>query len=283
MESEEENRPVSFIGSLAIEDSVPHAVKMLTERIGGKETLERYYSFAKADDGFKVVRKKVEESRVFVVLKGDLGSYHSKISVRDFRGLAISDKVAPFIIINPNDSPPARTFTLLHELVHLFLGEDTISREIYGDERVERFCNETASHCMLPENALSDLGLSGLPGTEDQLRSISRFARERNLSGTMVAYRLFRAGRIDQLNFATLRERFYSMWQEARTAAASSAKKSEPSYYVVQRSRLGDSLVSMTKQMLEAEAISTTKAAKVLDVRPINVGEILDPSPRTGK
>ena len=57
-----------------------------------------------------------------------MGNYLSAIDVDVFRGFAIADDIAPFVVINDNDSVSAWSFTLLHELVHLLLGETGIRR-----------------------------------------------------------------------------------------------------------------------------------------------------------
>ena len=56
-----------------------------------------------------------------------MGNYPSAIDVDVFRGFAIADNIAPFVVINDNDSIPAWSFTLLHEVVHLLLGQTGIS------------------------------------------------------------------------------------------------------------------------------------------------------------
>ena len=277
MESEDEARPVSFVGTLSIQEGEHHAVEVLTRTIGGEQTLEDYHSRSNAREAFNIVRRSIEKAGVFVILKGDLGNYLSSIPTTAFRGLAISDKIAPFIVVNPDDSFPARSFTLLHEMVHLLLGTSSISRENYIEETVERFCNRVASHCLLPEEALEGFHLRSVPGSLDQVNEIGDFAAGMNLSGTMVAYRLFLSGRIDQSNFEHLRQRFFRMWKSNKDSKIRPAKSS-PSYYVVQRSRLGESLLRFTERMLASDAISTSRAATILDVNPINVGAILDPT-----
>ena len=65
--------------------------------------------------------------RVFVLILGDMGSYHNELSVEVFRGFALPDMFAPFAVANPKDSVTASCFASLHELVHLWLGEPGIS------------------------------------------------------------------------------------------------------------------------------------------------------------
>ncbi|MGC2497066.1 MAG: XRE family transcriptional regulator, partial [Acidobacteriaceae bacterium] len=71
---------------------------------------------------FKQMRAATEALGVFVLLAGDLGSHHSALSEDVFRGFALADIVAPFIVINDHDARTARAFTLVHELVHIYLG-----------------------------------------------------------------------------------------------------------------------------------------------------------------
>ncbi len=69
---------------------------------------------------FSLLRAAAERAGVYVLLLGDLGSHHSDIGEEVFRGAALADDVAPFVVINDNDATPARSFTLLHELAHIW-------------------------------------------------------------------------------------------------------------------------------------------------------------------
>ena len=264
-----------FIQSLSIGDGVKRAVDSLVRLIGGSQVMTNYHLLTSVRLAFNSIRKKAEDAGIFVILKGNLGSSHTDIPVSTLRGLTISDPIAPFVIINPGDYYPARTFTLLHEIVHLLLGESRIIKEDYGDDQVEDFCNKVASHCLLPETILNNLELHGSAGHETLSRLIGNFARKMNLSSTMVAYRLFLSHRIDHLTFMDLRKSFYSMWIAARQSRASNQETSRVNYYTVHGSRVGKPLLDFTKQMLQTEAISTSTAAKILEVHPISIAKLL--------
>ena len=93
----------------------------------------------------------------------------------------------------------------------------------------------------------------------------------------MVAYRLLRANRIERQTFEHLRTQFREQWRELRARHRARARKSEgaPSYYVVRRHRVGPALLGFTRRMVDSGALSTTKAARVLGVRPGQVGRML--------
>jgi Zn-dependent peptidase ImmA (M78 family) len=139
---------------------------------------------------------------VFVVLVGDLGSHHSSISEAVFRGFVIADKIAPFVVINDQDAKPARSFTLLHELAHIWLGqtgvsggepEDTMPATAFG--KIEQFCNDVAGEFLLPSGAFK-VKPQNLDGTDKKaaLRIVQSFAETWNVSEPMVAHRLNRLG-----------------------------------------------------------------------------------------
>lgn len=53
-----------------------------------------------AEDAFAFLRALVEASGVFVLLAGDCGHLTTAVEVSVFRGFAIADALAPFIVIN---------------------------------------------------------------------------------------------------------------------------------------------------------------------------------------
>ena len=87
-----------------------------------------------------MLRAKVESAGVFVLLIGNLGSHHSALGLEAFRGFALADPIAPFIVINDQDAKAAWSFTLLHELAHLWVGATGVSGQ-FTEGQLERFYN----------------------------------------------------------------------------------------------------------------------------------------------
>lgn len=252
------------------------AARHLSQVLGHDLNAARYHEQPTPADAFALLRSRAEDAGVFVLLKGDLGSHHTALPVDVFRGFAIADDVAPFVVVNDNDSAPAWSFTLLHELVHLLLGQTGISGARPGTG-VEQFCNHAAAEWMLPARTLDQIEVDRDRDIAEQRRRIGEFARPRNLSHTMVAYRLLRAGRIDQRTFECLYSDFGKHWQRQRDRRRAQARGSDggPDYYVVRRQRVGKALLGFAHGMLESGALSTTKAARILGVRPAQVGRML--------
>ena len=279
LESEDEAKPLPFVGSLRRPGEPVSSIMArdgLHQVLGYDLTARKYYEQPSQEDAFALLRERAESLGVFVILKGDLGSYHTSIDVDVFRGFAIADDIAPFVVINDKDSKPAWSFTLLHELVHLLLGQTGISAS-YHRIGIEELCNQAAAEWMLPAQTLNQVEID--QDITEQQHLISEFARRRNLSHTMVAYQLLRAKRIDQQTFARLRAVFKDRWQHERAQQRLVTRKSEggPNYYVVRRHRVGQPLLQLTSRMVGSDALSITKAAMILDVKPRRVSKLLCP------
>jgi hypothetical protein len=94
----------------------------------------------------------------------------------------------------------------------------------------------------------------------------------------MVAYKLFREGVIDHDQWRGLSNLFRAHWLRSREAqrARNRDRDGGPSYYVVKRHRLGDALVSLTRRVLAERALTPSKAAIVLGVKPSNVYNLVE-------
>lgn len=213
---------------------------------------------------------------MFVLLAGNLGSYHTSIPVDVFRGFAIADPIAPFVVVNDQDSKSAWSFTLLHEMAHLWLGTTGVSGS-RGEQAIEQFCNDVAGELLLPSAELAELAGVGDFDVNATVSLIADFAMPRKVSRQMVAYKLFRAGLINRGKWEELDERIKQIWREERARQRERERDGEsgPSYYVVRRHRLGRALLAFTSRNMAAGVLSTTKAARVLGVRPRSVYPLL--------
>jgi Zn-dependent peptidase ImmA (M78 family) len=162
LEDEDETSPLPFVGSASMGAGVDAVVRSIARTLNydpfDQATRNRS---ASPDNLFRELRTRSEKAGIFVLLVGDLGSHHSAISEGVFRGLAIADSVAPFVIINDQDAKSARTFTLIHELAHIWLGETGISGTPEAvvtstpRGRTEQFCNDVAGEFLLPSSAFT--------------------------------------------------------------------------------------------------------------------------------
>jgi Zn-dependent peptidase ImmA (M78 family)/transcriptional regulator with XRE-family HTH domain len=273
LEETEENESRAFVGSAQLEGGVEALVESMQAVL--EFSAKEFQAEKTVDDAFSALREATEKAGVFVVLMGNLGTYHTDIDVRAFRGFALADSVAPFIVINEKDSRAAWSFTLLHELAHIFLGQTGISG-YHGEAHVEKFCDAVAGRFLLDPADLAVIGGRAGDNFEEVVEQIGEFARSRNLSRKMVAYNLLRFGLIGSQIYRKLSERF----DADRVAAKKAGEKRKVvvDYYTVRRHRVGPGLVNLVKRLVADRAMSTPKAGKVLGVRPTGLAKMFNSS-----
>lgn len=234
-----------------------------------------------AEDAFAYLRALVEARGVFVLLAGDCGSWQTAIQVSVFRGFAIADPLAPFIVVNDQDAKAAWSFTLLHEVAHLLLGETGVSGGA-PNGRIEQLCNDAAAATLIKREEIANLPLIG--GTGD-VGAISALAERCRVSRSMIAYQLFRVGRLDVGRWGQLRDQFHAEWLASKAADRhrNKAKSGNPDYYVVRRHRLGAALLNIARQGIADGSLTPTRAARMLGVKPMSVYQLLADSDRRAR
>jgi Zn-dependent peptidase ImmA (M78 family) len=261
-----------------MKEGVPGLCRLIERQLG--LTRIEFRAQSNAETAFALLRDRAEQAGVFVLLAGNLGSHHSSIPVEAFRGFAVADPIAPFIVINDSDAKAAWSFTLLHELTHLWLGATGVSGGGYQERKIEQFCNDVASEFLLPLSDFKAIDVSGLD-KHAQIALISDYADRWRISRQMVAYGLYKANRITLDNWKALEETIRELWaaERRREKELARGKSTGPSYYVVRRHRLGHAILDFTHRAMEAGTLSPAKAAKVLGVKPRSVFPLLAVAP----
>jgi Zn-dependent peptidase ImmA (M78 family) len=273
---EEEAEPLSFVGSAKISDGVPALVTSIQKKLGIDR--EDFRGKSSPHNAFNLLRERTELTGVFVLLISNLGSHHTTIELDYFRGFTLADDIAPFIIINDQDAHSAWSFTLIHELVHLWLGQTAISGA-RSESKIERFCDDVAGEFLLPNDEIDKFGIDNTADFETILTQISRYADSRNVSSSMVAYKLFRRGVIERDMWARLSGAFRKLWLANRSRQRMERREKNekgPNYFVVRQHRVGKALISFVDRMMTSGAITTSKAGKVLGVKGQNVQTLVD-------
>ena len=278
LEDEDEAKPLPFVASKAITDRFHDVAVSIRDTLDFE--LNAYRQSATVEQAFAYLREKAEDAGVYVILVGNLGSHHTAIDAKIFRGFAIADEVAPFIIVNDQDAKPAWTFTLLHELTHIWLGQTGVSGAS-AERNIEKFCNDVAGELLLPAAELRQLAAAIGQGFNETAAVIGEFARTRKISRTMVAYKLFRNDLIDDQAWQGLTNLFRDQWRQNRAAERVRAREGDggPNYYVVSRHRIGAALIDLVRRMTASGALTTSKAGKVLGVKPKNVEPMISRQP----
>jgi Zn-dependent peptidase ImmA (M78 family) len=271
LEDEEMDAP-DFVGTVTVDVPVGALAKRIVKSLAFD--LQEFRRQKAYQDAFEYLRTSIEGAGVFVLLLGNLGSHHTNIPVEIFRGFASADRLAPMIVINDQDAKAAWSFTALHELVHLWLGATGVSGSDTGD-RVERYCNDVAGEILVGSDETKVFG--DLSSFARNVITIGEQAREWRVSRQMVAYKLFRAGKIGRPMWNRLRGHFQDEYIALKQKESEKQKATEggPNYYVVKRHRVGPALLGLVRRALDDGNITYTKASRVLGVKPRNVEPLL--------
>jgi Zn-dependent peptidase ImmA (M78 family)/transcriptional regulator with XRE-family HTH domain len=264
---EEGGRTLEFIGSSNM--SVAPAAIAQAIRSELQFSLRDQQQVQSSEELFNTLRHKAGEAGVFVLRKADLGSGHSKISEEEFRGLVISDPIAPFIVVNPGDARPALLFTLVHELAHLWLGESGISNfdalRISQPDYQERevFCNKVAAEFLVPEVVLLNEWRRVMSGELDL--AVQSLADKFKVSRVVIARRLLDFQQITGDAYWEL----YNQWRDEWSIVRERQRDSEggPGYFIITKSKLGSKLLNTVIGAAYDGRLSFRNASKLLGIK----------------
>lgn len=125
------------------------------------------------------------------------------VALEEARGLSLLRDPLPVAAVNSKEAvPETRSFTLVHEVVHLMLAngqeEQVAAREQRQGEdwlEVERFAEQASSHVLVPENALrAAIRSQALPRNDWDIGDVRKLARLFWLTPLAMATRLKSSG-----------------------------------------------------------------------------------------
>ena len=278
---DDESSPLKFVASKSVKSGPDAVLESIIDVTGIRR--EEFRAKSTPELAFAYLRAQVEAVGVFVLLIGNLGSHHTAIDAEAFRGFALADEIAPFVVVNDQDAKTAWSFTLLHELAHIWLGASGISGKV-SDAETEKFCNTVANRFFLSDAELDSLEIAKDVSLQEVISKIADFAKKRHISGSMVAYGLVRKGVITPETWRAITHFFSAQWRKSRDAQKDREKESTgPSYYVVRRHRLGRALMHTVSRALSEGTLSPTRASQILGVKPRSVSPLLRDEPLGGK
>jgi Zn-dependent peptidase ImmA (M78 family) len=149
---------------------------------------------------FLLVRSKIEE-------KGILVGGFAGVDVEAVRGMALYFNELPVIGINNLDRPPAKTFSMLHELVHILKRCSASCNQIGlfpTLDRDETFCNAVAGEFLVPAGLLEQEVEVRTGDIDDQV--IRALAARYSVSREVISRRLLDLGHIQRHDYEEIME-----------------------------------------------------------------------------
>lgn len=194
----------------------------------------------------------------------------SKVAIGEVRGLALLRTPLPVAGVNSKEIPEARSYSLLHEVVHLMLAAGheevaAIQETRPGEEwdNVERFAEIAASHALVPEISLrAEIERLGLADSGWDIQATRRLAKRFRITPLAMATRLRESGFMDWPR--------YQMWkQQWDEYVASLPERSGGFATPVAKSlgRNGRPFTQLVLEALSANRITPVIAARYLDLK----------------
>lgn len=205
--------------------------------------------------GYEPLRNWIDATEGLGVLVMQDGS----LKVEEMRGFASLHDAVPAIVVNTNDDPRARAYTVIHELGHLYLASQ---RALIDDlAQLEAWCDEFAGEVLLPRGQLTKV-LRAHSFVSDLLQKFDLVAL---IFGVTPRATVVRARRIGLLSQDETNETLNRISARGPRSGASGGD-----YYRTQLSRLGPAYSRLVFAALEDQAVTYAFASGLLGMKVDN-------------
>ena len=251
----EERLPeLDFIGSFSMDDDAMVVAQAVREILGLRKN---YFEKVKKEEVFKFLRGKISRVGVFVFTNGKFqDNTHRLLDPKEFRGFVLSDKEAPIIFINQADTKNAQVFTLVHEFVHLLLGEEEILGQTPLEseyDEVEAFVNKVTAEVLVPADLLKM--------RYDEHPSIDALASIFKVSRFVIARRLLDLGFLSNSDYQMHVREWENEWKNQ-----TKPKSKGGDYKNNTRYRIDRNFFQYIENAIQSDRITYTEAFRLLGV-----------------
>lgn len=217
-----------------------------------------------AKESLRFLKRKIENLHVLIMMSGIVGNNtRRKLSVDEFRAFTLVNKYAPLIFINSCDSDNGKLFSILHELAHVWVGENSFyNAPIHADlenRQVEKFCNAVAAEILIPTQIFLQKWDSNQDKILDKLEKIAKTFR---CSRFVVVRKALDCGKITQKAYeqivVELTDRFRE-WQEGQKEN----KRTGGDYYRNLASKIDRNFVAALARSVSEGKIQYTEAYRL--------------------
>ena len=148
-----ESDKLQFVGAINNKTDSMDIAKYIRQLLGIQ--IDWFKSTKTADESFSILRNAMSNAGVIVMMSGIVeNNTHRPLQIDEFRAFALVNEYAPLIFINSNDSVNGKLFSLLHEFVHICLGENSLFNDRYSTsqkvDKTEVICNVVAAEILVP-------------------------------------------------------------------------------------------------------------------------------------
>lgn len=224
---------------------------------------------------FNQLRQKISDLGVIVMLNGVVGNNTSRpLDIDEFRGFALLNDRAPLIFINSKDSDTGKTFTLLHELAHILLGQDNLYNDCgssTGVSKAETLANAVAAEVILPDAVFVDAWYEQAKNKSiDNI--ITQMAGDFGCSRIMLARKAVDSGFITKNDYIRIAGLSLAADQQSKSGKA----KGGGNYYSNLNAKLDSNFIGALNDSVESGHTSYTEAFRLTGTSSKTFREITD-------
>ena len=186
-------------------------------------------------------------------------------------GFSLVHDQFPVIYLNNSRLHVRQIFSLLHELAHLLLGANGITRGINPEGgRIERFCNQFASEFLVPTSDL-DKRLN-FPDYDDT--AIEKLASHYKVSRPVILLRLINQGIVERGDYRRKIKQWTEQYESLLQKAEGSKDSGGGNYYNTRAVYLGYRFLELAFGKYHQEECSIEELAEHLNVKVRNLPEL---------
>jgi Zn-dependent peptidase ImmA (M78 family)/transcriptional regulator with XRE-family HTH domain len=214
----EGDTPIRFRLAADLGEDPDEVARRVRRALGISEETQRAWSDQYA--GFNAWRDATERCGALVLQMTEVPSAEA-------RGFSLASRPLPAVVANIHDRPRARSFTLIHEFVHLALKRDGVC-DLDDHGRVEPFCNHVAGAVLVPAPALLREPEVQHHDTDEPAwddREIAALATRFSVSREVILRRLLILNRTSEAFYRAKREQYADEYERERERRAQEEKK----------------------------------------------------------
>jgi Zn-dependent peptidase ImmA (M78 family) len=231
-------------------------IKEIRKRLDMQE--EWAADFSTIEESVNFLTERIEELGVIVIFNGVVENSNGRaLPVEECRGFVLVDPYAPLMFVNNADGKAAQLFTLLHELVHVFIGQSAgfdNGKLLPADDPIEQLCDQVAAEFLVPAVTLLELWKVD-PG-------INRLARHFKVSRIVVARRALDLGKITKTEFFRLYAAYRTEIQHKKDIASNGGN-----FYATQKKRVSIRFAGLVDQAVKTEQLLYRDAYKLTGLK----------------
>lgn len=262
---------LTYVGMFKNNDDIEQIAEGIRNELG----LEKKWFLESSGPwhSFKLIRERLEKIGILVMMSGIVGSNtHRSLDINEFRAFTLIDSYAPLIFVNANDSLNGRLFSLVHEMTHIWFGENSFYNDyqnhVNGINRLEILCNAVTAEILVPNDIfVSSWNKSNNNDINEKINDIAACFK---CGTTVIARRALDSGFIDKSIYHAIAEAAIDKYKEQKNNQASGGN-----YYNTLKTRVDHRLVHALSNSIYEGKTAFTEAYRLTNTNRKTFSELV--------